>query len=418
MEKIIPLLKEYVNRNYNKAHIQGDRKMSPKLLINPFSKDYEERRKVAHYFLFVASVIESKIVGRAENARRLLIHFHKTYGDDLFETSQVKIFKDEVRKCTFYDDLGSLKTKIPTILTSINNFVINKAEGDLIEYSLRFITPKDMVEEIAGNVDRMGGSFEDKSWLYMRWMVRPYHDLRIFEHFSSKDLYVPLTRAIANIAVSLGLIERDESSLWEDEQRLTMARDKVTLFARELFQNDPARVDYPFYLLGRWIHGKDLNINTLSEALRLFDYLYKITGHAHVFYQTMSRYKSGWEKWMKFTLTKMKVSFVYEGQKFPLCGNIFYTPDFILDATVHGKRILLEPHGLMKRNDVCKFFLFRQIYGNEYFLVLLMRKNDIPYYHKCNLLPEETYDDVWPIEDHPILVDKIRKGTYERSVSH
>jgi len=70
-------------------------------------------------------------------------------------------------------------------------------------------------------------------------------------------------------------------------------------------------------LLGRWIKGKPLNPITLKEALHLFDHLYKVTGRAHVFYQVMEYYKSGWERRVADTLTKMKIPFRYEGIMFP-----------------------------------------------------------------------------------------------------
>ena len=271
-----------------------------------------------------------------------------------------------------------------------------------------------MVEKIAENILRMGGPYKDKSWVYMRWMVRGYPDLWIFRHFSREDLLVPLTIGTASIAVALGLI--DETALpplWVDEEKAEKAREALTSFAKQLFPRDPAKVDYPLFLLGRWIKGKPLNPITLKEALHLFDHLYKVTGRAHVFYQVMEYYKSGWERRVADTLTKMKIPFRYEGIRFPLPNNIRYTPDFILsESTIHGRKIVLEPHYQMTEEDILKFSLFRQIYGKDYFLILLMRNDDIPYYRTRNLLPDEVYDDVWPIGYVHILLDKIRKGEY------
>lgn len=74
-----------MNRNYKVVNIEMVPKMRPRLLIDPFSTDYEEKRKVAHYFLLAASVIGTRVVGRSENARKLIIHLHNAFGDDLFE---------------------------------------------------------------------------------------------------------------------------------------------------------------------------------------------------------------------------------------------------------------------------------------------------------------------------------------------
>lgn len=101
MEEITSLLREFVNRNSTIAGIQWDPRMRPRLLMNPFSGVYEERKKTAHYFLLVASVNESKISGRAENARRLLVVIHKTNGDALFKVLEAKKFEDDIRKCNF-----------------------------------------------------------------------------------------------------------------------------------------------------------------------------------------------------------------------------------------------------------------------------------------------------------------------------
>ena len=80
-------------------------------------------------------------------------------------------------------------------------------------------------------------------------------------------------------------VERLELEAYEEEAE--KAREALTSFAKQLFPRDPAKVDYPLFLLGRWIKGKPLNPITLKEALHLFDHLYKVTGHAHVFYQVM-----------------------------------------------------------------------------------------------------------------------------------
>ena len=417
LEEIVPLLKEFVRRNSNVPSIQWDRQMEPKLLLNPYSTDYKERKKTAHYFLMVASVLEYKVVGRAENARRLLVYLHKTLGNRLFEASKSSLFKSAVRKCGFYDELGPLKEEIPQILASVNRFVKQKAEGDLIEYSRCFNNPKDMVREIAGNVERMGGSLEDKSWMYMKWMARPYPDLRILNCFSPRDLFIPLTIDTASVAMSLGLIDRVNHSLWENKQRAARARECLTNFSKQLFPEDPARADYPFFLMGRWLKGKNLDIKTLKESLQLFDHLYKVTGYAHVIYQVMERYKSGWEKKIADTLSKMKIPFRFEGIRFPLPHNIFYTPDFILsELTVQGKKVILEPHYQMTERDIHKFSLFKQNYGKSYFLILLMRNDDIAYYRARHLLREEAYDDVWPIGYVHILLEQIKRGTYTRIV--
>ena len=46
--------------------------------------------------------------------------------------------------------------------------------------------------------------------------------------------------------------------------------------------------------------------------------------------------------------------------------------------------------------------MFRKVYGKDYSLILLVRNDDIP------SVPEEAYDDIWPIEYAELLVKKLR----------
>ena len=410
-DELLSLLLGFVNMNSNVVDVQWDRRMSPRLLLNPYSEDCEERKIAAHYFLLVSSVLEDEVVGFSENARKLLVYLHEAFNNRLFEISKPHIFEEEIIKCGFYGDLGPYREVIPEILTCVNKFVRDKAEKNLIKYSQRFSKPKDLVEDLAQNIERMNEPRKDKAWVYMRWMVRPEPDLEIFNHFSPEDLSVPLTGENANVAASLGLINSVAPSLWKDKHRAMEAREKITKFAKQLFPKDPAKVDYPFFLLGRWLKQKNLNKNTLKEALQFFDHIHKVTGQPHAYYQKLSRYKSGWEKMTARTLSKMKIPYGYETISFPLPGDS-YTPDFILDESIQGRKIVLEPHYEMTQKQAHKYSLFKRIYGQEFLLILLLKNDLIPYYHERNILTDDVCDDVWPIEFVHLLAEKIRTRTY------
>ena len=410
-DELLSLLLGFVNMNSNVVDVQWDRRMSPRLLLNPYSEDCEERKMAAHYFLLVSSVLEDEVVGFSENARKLLVYLHEAFNNRLFEISKPHIFEEEIIKCGFYGDLGPYREVIPEILTCVNKFVRDKAEKNLIKYSQRFSKPKDLVEDLAQNIEKMNEPRKDKAWVYMRWMVRPEPDLEIFNHFSPEDLSVPLTGENANVAASLGLINSVAPSLWKDKHRAMEAREKITKFAKQLFPKDPAKVDYPFFLLGRWLKQKNLNKNTLKEALQFFDHMHKVTGQPHAYYQKLSRYKSGWEKMTARTLSKMKIPYGYETISFPLPGDS-YTPDFILDESIQGRKIVLEPHYEMTPKQAYKYSLFKRTYGQEFLLILLLKNDLIPYYHKRNILTDDVCDDVWPIEFVHLLAEKIRTGTY------
>jgi len=272
-EDITSKLREFVERNSNIACLQWDPRLPPRLLIDPWSKDYGSKKRIAHYFLLVASIDETRVIGRAENARCLMVELHKKFGNHMFEIFEPKKFAKEIIKSKRYGEHGPLKGQIPHILVSVNKFVMEKTRGDLVKYSQSFSQPKDMAEEIGRYIKRMGGPIKKKAWLYMRWMVRPRPDLRIFDHFSPRDLFIPFTKDIKRVAVSLNLIKNAKMSGWDRWDDV----EKITEFARILFPDDPIKVDYPFFLVGRWLEGKTLNKRTLMETLKRFEDFYEKT---------------------------------------------------------------------------------------------------------------------------------------------
>jgi len=411
--EVLSSLSRFVDMNSNVVDVQWDGRMSPRLLVDPYSENYEERKTAAHYFLLASSVLEEGVVGFSENARRLLVYLHKTFSDRLFEIRKPHIFEEEVLRCGFYHNLGPYREMIAEVLARVNRFVRNEADKNLIEYSQRFSKPKNLAEDLAQNIEITNVPHKDEAWIYMRWMVRPKPDLELFSHFSPENLYVPLTRENANVAASLGLINSAAPYLWKDKNAAMKARERITEFAKQLSPKDPAKVDYPFFLLGRWLKRKRLNRNTLKEALQFFDHMHEVTGQPHAYYQKMSRYKSGWEKKTARTLSKMKIPYGYETISFPLPGDT-YTPDFILDKSIHGRKIILEPHYEMTRKQAYKYSLFKRTYGHEFLLILLLKNDLIPYYHQRNLLADDVCDDVWPIEFVDLLAEKIRTGTYDQ----
>jgi hypothetical protein len=410
-DEVLSLLVEFINKNSNVVDVQWDRRMSPRLLVNPYSEKYEERKTVAHYFMLAASILDDTVVGYPENARMLMVYLHEAFGSNLFEIKKAHLFEEEIVKADFYHDLGPNKKAASEILAQINLFIREKAERNLLKYAQKFNKPKDLIEDLAQNVTALSGPHKDKAWIYMRWMVRPVPDLQIYDHLLPEDLYVPLTKENANVAASLGVINSASPSLWRDEQTAAEARQKLTDFAKRLFPQDPAKVDYPFFLLGRWLKQKTLNRYTLKTALDFLDRMQKITGQSQAYYQKMSRYKSGWEKKTALTLLRLHIPYGYETISFPLPNEV-YTPDFILEKTVQGRKIILEPHFEMTKRQARKYALFKRTYGHKFVLILLLKNDLIPMYHQRKILTDDVCDDVWPIEFVHLLAEKIRRGTY------
>jgi Protein of unknown function (DUF2400) len=410
-DEILSLIVEFVNKNSNVVDVQWDRRMSPRLLFNPYSEKYEERKIIAHYFLLAASILDDTVVGYPENARMLMVYLHEAFGSNLFEIRKAHLFEEEIIKADFYHDLGPNKKAASEILAQVNIFVRLNAERNLLKYAQKFTKPKDFIEDMAKNLTAISGPHKDRAWIYMRWMVRPQPDLQIYDHLLPEDLYVPLTKENANVAASLGIIKSASPSIWRDEQTAAEARQKLTDFARRLFLQDPAKVDYPFFLLGRWLKQKTLNRYTLKTALDFLDRMQKITGQSQAYYQKMSRYKSGWEKKTALTLLRLHIPYGYETISFPLPNEV-YTPDFILEKTIQGRKIILEPHFEMTKKQARKYALFKRTYGHKFILILLLKNDLISMYHQRKILTDDVCDDVWPIEFVHLLAEKIRRGTY------
>ena len=192
------LLAKFVKINANITDIQWDRRMSPHLLFNPYSKEYEEKKKTAHYFLLAASILDDQMVGFPENARTLLINLHKKFGTPrLFEITKPHLFNEEIIKYSFYNYLGPRKETIAETLAAVNIFIKFKAERDLIRYSQKFAKPKDFVEDLTRSLERMRGIHKYKAWTYMRWAIRPEPDLELFKQYKPEDLLVPLQKKMS-----------------------------------------------------------------------------------------------------------------------------------------------------------------------------------------------------------------------------
>jgi hypothetical protein len=410
-DEITSLLVEFINKNSDVADVQWDRRMSPRLLFNPYSEKYEERKIIAHYFLFVASILDDTVVGYPENARMLLVYLHEAFGNSLFEIKKAHLFEEEIVKADFYRDLGPNKKAASEILASVNLFVKLKAERNLLTYAQKFRKPKDFIEDLAQNIPALGGFHKDRAWIYLRWMVRSQPDLQIYDHLLPEDLYVPLTKENVNVAASLGIVSSGSPSVWRDERTEAEARQRITDYAKRLFPSDPAKIDYPFFLLGKWLKQKTLNRYTLKMALDFLERMQKITGQSQAYYQKMSRYKSGWEKKTALTLLRLHIPYGYETISFPLPNEV-YTPDFILERKLQGRKIILEPHFEMTKKQARKYALFKRTYGHEFLLILLLKNDLIPLYHQRKILTDDVCDDVWPIEFIHLLAEKIRRGTY------
>ncbi len=434
MDEIRPLLKEYVEKSSAIPELHWDQSIRPRLLFDPYAPG--ESSKCAHYFLLITALDTSKLVGPSENARALLISIHSALGDDLFRSGQSDRIRDIVSKFDSYCQLGQSKDLIPGVIDSVNLFVQNRAKGNMVSYAKQFSDPENLVEEISADIHMVGVSPIDQAWLYLRWMVRPYPDLDIFRNFSVRQLQIPLTSFVRNVAFCLGFA-RNQVTDFTDVKGIEVERRRLTEFAAESFPEDPTIVDYPLYVLGRWIREEKLSLALLKRRLRFWKKVFDALGKAPLTFTAVPRNESAFEREVRGELERLQVMFLFEPYPFALPGDggaPQYRPDFVLPRVrKKGRIVILEPHGIWtplkkrivslsgrefpiwvkpteidldEQQFVNKLRVFRELYQDMYYLTLIVPstfkervENDYP----------EIYDEIVDGRDLPELLYDLKK---------
>jgi hypothetical protein len=433
MEQVKLLLKGCVEKSSTIPDLNWDRIGSMQLSFDPYAPT--ESEKTAHYFLLIMALDTSRLVGPSENARALLISIHSALGDDLFRLGQADNIRKIAQKFNDFCRLGELKEEIPEVIDSVNLFVQKKAHGNMVKYAKSFPEPKDMANEIGNSIRFVGVPPVDQAWMYLRWMVRPYPDLNLFKNFSCKQLQIPLTSFVRNVAFCLGL-SRNHITDWSDSIGIERERKRLTEFAADLFPEDPTIVDYPLYVLGRWIRDEKLSLELLRSRLQFWKKVYDQLKKPPIMFSAVPRNESTFEREVRGELEKLQVMFLFEPYPFTLPeqkGAPHYRPDFVLPRVrKKGRIVILEPHGvwtpLQKRivslgtrsfpiwvkptrigddelEFVNKLQVFREIYGGLYYLILIIPsafkervENDYP----------EIYDEVYDGLDIPKLLYDLK----------
>ena len=188
------LIVRFVQTYGNVPDLELDLYLNPKPWFMPLSSN-RSKQEAAHYFLLAAALSDHKLTGNPRNVRILLNHLYTALGTKLYTTTSASEFTCEILKfeqqIEKFDHLGQAKAEIPDVLCSVNQFVQNKAHGNLIDYttklSLKGRKPTDFAKELSYSIKRMNKQHKAKAWLYLRWMVRKSPDLALFQ-FDPKDL--------------------------------------------------------------------------------------------------------------------------------------------------------------------------------------------------------------------------------------
>ena len=91
-----------------------------------------------------------------------------------------------------------------------------------------------------------------------------------------------------NLPFELSTKNRPES-WWKNTVEFDADSEKLTNFARSLFPEDPAKVDFPFFILGTWLEYSDLTPSSLEKSIRFFiqkhdEFLQPLTRYLTVVY--------------------------------------------------------------------------------------------------------------------------------------
>jgi len=121
------------------------------------------------------------------------------------------------------------------------------------------------------------------------------------------------------------------------------------------------------------------------------------------------RFKSRWERRIAKELECKRVNYRYEKIRFSLPSGRTYKPDFILpDIKVDGRRIILEPHN--PKYGFGHIMEFLEQYSNLYFLVIIIRNDDIPENRLIlEILENKGWGTIWPFEYIDTLIDILRR---------
>lgn len=437
------LLIQFVDTYSSIVDLELDETLEPKFWFMPL-KSYEAKKEVAHYFLLAASLSEYKLTGNPRNIRLLLNHLHEKLAKALYSSTDPEAFRVEVARfeqnTQLLDCLGEDKKEIPDVLCSVNRFVAQKAAGDLIVYSANMhkkkLKPKDMVQQLSYLIKRMNGHRKSKAWLYMRWMVRGSPDLALFM-FNSEDLLVPLTTPKFRVYVALGLSLNEDlpfklnskyrpESWWANTKEFDSDTEKLTAYARTLYPEDPAKVDFSFFILGTWLEYSDLTQNSLEKSMRFFikkhqELLQPLMRYLTVVYhynRIGERIKpgafSGFEQDIFDFLRSRQVIFYYEFMEFCLSKEkpqLTYKPDFLLPRYIDkARKVILEPHGVKEnlKEVTTKLAAFRGHYGEFFCIILIVPDAFVEVIQ--NLDPEHaSYDFLWKQSEYKTRFENYQK---------
>jgi hypothetical protein len=434
--ELFGLLKTFVQTYADVQDIQFSDELDPPLWFKIRSQI--EKEQAARYSLLAASINEIEVSGNARNVRIILDHFHKYFKEDRIDLFDAELsdFEKHLQSCQkycgIYGDLPKEGCKrIPSILSSATEFIAELPEKSLLKFSQEFYEDGKNLSEMVEILSRKINSMQDhesviKPWLYLRWVTRHYPDLGIFT-FWRTYLKVPLSIPTLRVAKASGNAnEGADDALqsritmkewWNNDSKAVLAtQDNITEIGREIAIDDPAIVDFPFFVLGRWLSGLELNEQNLIKVLRFFqEQRHQIIGKVgierkpveYLVMKEKPRDPNDGEEFVIGLLHKNKIHMDYEPLRFNLpikrrpdreimggVEPVRYTPDFIVRSRTKRKKVCLEPHFFWAKqeidekdennfeDDVEKLSAFVSIYEDYCDLIIIIPDRTFDYVRK------------------------------------
>ena len=120
MSEVDELLRGYVENNDGICCAQWDPSVSERLRFDPYDDGAEAQGRAVHYFLLNAAVMETELVGRAENARALMIDLQRRFKASLYTETDPRRLHEAVRRSRFHRDYGPERRRIGAVLAGVN----------------------------------------------------------------------------------------------------------------------------------------------------------------------------------------------------------------------------------------------------------------------------------------------------------
>ncbi|PYE52038.1 DUF2400 family protein [Deinococcus yavapaiensis] len=223
-----------------------------------------ETHEGAGYLLMVAAINQQV---RAEVVRDVMRDVHATLGEDVFNLHALPADALTLVWQWWQADAQARRwpllegNRADRVLRDVARFLeVTRRQGGLNAWAARHGHVQSCANDIARHVPAFGGaaSARKKLWMYLRWMVRPTPDLGVWRHVHPRDLRIPLDvntmvvfRRLATAHCVRERLRAEGLRFSGQERPNAQDVETATAMARWWYPDDPACVDYPFFLRGR-----------------------------------------------------------------------------------------------------------------------------------------------------------------------